>query len=128
MSQIIKYHYPYWVWEDFKNGMYNTTLDLDTNETIDNCINLLKDAKVFYDCGIELLNKWPISVNQNLSNKSINRRSWLGAACCCYLYDAPEYVTRLAWKQLTELQQSQANEIANKIINEYERKNKSLHW
>lgn len=106
-------------WEDFKNGMYCGTSD-NNQEQIEKAKSLLSDSDLFYKTMHELLIKWPISSKVNLTNKGINRRSWLGHAACNFMYSIPEIVTRKAWNELSEIQQFNANTIAERFINEYE--------
>lgn len=124
MKQI--YHH-YEKWEDFLSGMYNLNDVLDKDKKVKNCIDLLSTPGEFYTVCKELLDKWPVSCDVNLSNKNQNRRAWLGAAACTYSFNAPEYLTRIAWGLLNKDVQDKANHVAEKIIFEYERKNTSLH-
>jgi hypothetical protein len=101
---MIQIYHKYTEWEDFQNGMFNTAFD---NESllITNAIKLLSDDVLFYQTAINVLNKWPISSDVNLSNNSSNRQSWVGQSACCYKY----------------------NVIADKIIIIYESKYKKIH-
>ncbi len=107
-------------WEDFKSGMYCGTTDKNP-DLIEKAKSLLSDNDLFYNTLKEILIKWPVASKVNLTNKGINRRSWLGHAACCYLYSIPEIITRKAWNELNELQQFNANTVAERFILEYEK-------
>jgi hypothetical protein len=123
MKQI--YH-PYWLWEDYKAGMYNTPYEI-YEVNICNCVELLCNSILFYETMQKLVNDWKYASEVNLTNKSCNRRAWLGAAACCYKLNQEEVITRFAWNRISNKQQSKANDIANRIINDYELKNHYLH-
>lgn len=99
----------------------------DEHNSIKLAINMLSDNDLFFETCCNILEHWPNSCDVNLSNKMQNRNAWLGAAACCYAYKCPEYVVRIAWANLTDLERYRANEVAKKIILIYEEKNRKLH-
>ena len=123
MKQI---YYPYWMWEDYLNGMYSDC-DLPIEEMISNSLIVLSDAAVFESIISSVFNNWPIATAVNLTNTSINRKAWLGWAACNYKYKTTEISTRIAWGRLSEIERHIANLVAEKQINEYERKNFTVH-
>lgn len=73
---------PYWEWEDFKNGMYETPLKQDEQIHINNAVILLSDTKMFLSvCKLVLLH-WKTAASVNLTNPSCNRRAWIGQLAC----------------------------------------------
>ena len=79
-----------------------------------------KFKELFLNTCIEVIENWTISTKVNLTNKQCNRKAWLGQASCNYKYKVPEILTRIAWSKLDIIQQYEANEIAQKVINSYE--------
>lgn len=120
-------YHKYEVWEDYKNGMYNDSDVLDKDKLVFESIKLLSSPDRFYNVMDKILKEWVNSCDENLSNKSINRRAWLGAAACSFNHKCPEYLTRIAWSLMNPDKQAQANNLATLIIEKYERKNKGLH-
>ena len=110
MKQI---HKPYYTWECYKNGMFD--IDKKQNEDL-----LIKKS-------VLVLSKWKNSTDNNLSNKNINRNSWIGQSACSYNHKCPELLTRIAWGNISELQRNKANNIAKKIIKIYEDKNRKIY-
>jgi hypothetical protein len=119
-------YHQYWSWEDYKNGMYSQN-DLNESDVVKNCIKLLTDLDLFYKNSILVIENWIISTEENLTNKSNNRRAWIGQSACCYYCKANEKQTKLAWKTITDKQKTDANLLADKIIKIYETKNRKIY-
>lgn len=123
MKQQKQFFIHYQKWEDFQNGMYRVKEENGKDLMVFNAINLLKNQEEFYSTMMDLINDWNISVKVNLTNNQQNKRAWLGAAACCYKYNVPEYLTRIAWNLLDKNYQVEANITAEKIITYYNNKN-----
>ena len=111
--------HPYWDWEDYKAGMWRK---LDKHEEN----RLLKIAKEFTSDWIlysqsmhRVVFEWPITMEHNLTNPSINQKAFVGHCAVCIEFGIPEYITRLAWKELTEKQKELANNAAQKAIDKW---------
>lgn len=119
MKQI---YVPYWKWECFKNGMWDSVNDKKTESL------LLKEAieftgnHVLYGKAMhKAIKTWNYSMLNFLSNKSINRRAYLGHCAVFIEKQIPEYIVRMAWKSLTEKQRILADNEAEKYIKEWEK-------
>jgi len=123
MKQIF---HPYHLWEDYQSGMYCGSFDGDPKQVIKAKL-ILSTPDLFKYILIRLVKEWPISSAVNLTNKSINRRAWLGAAACCFDSGVTETNTRQAWAELNDIQRFNANTIAEIIIKHYEEENTGLH-
>jgi len=121
-----KISYPYHLWEDFINGMFSLSHP-SPDTAIEQAQDLLRDPEMFFKVGIKVMADWPISSDENLSNASANRRAWIGQASCCYWTGVPETLTRKAWGRLSHNEKAIANNVADKIIRIYERRNRSIH-
>lgn len=108
-----QFYAPYTEWEDYQNGMYEMPNKEREFGMEEKAINVLKNP---YDSMLSVINKWKISTAHNLSKQATNKRSWLGQAACCYEYGIPEHVTRSVWNKLTENERNNANNIADQII------------
>lgn len=117
--------YPYEMWEDYKNGMYSRFAISD--EHVSKSKILLQDPIAFYNACVLLLSCWPIASAVNMTNKDQNRRAWLGAAACSYMYKCTEKSVRQAWHLLTEEEQKAANSVADRVIYQYEQSNIENH-
>lgn len=113
-------------WEDFKNGMYSTKKDSFEKMTNESFF-LLTNLNLFELACRNVIDKWPISSSENLTNHQTNRKAWLGQASCSYEYGSTELATKKAWFRMSEIQQFNANKVAEKVILTYDRKNRGLH-
>lgn len=124
MEQIFEH---YNKWEDYHAGLYSLNDVRDKHKKVFGCIELLQNDQYFYAACEKIMKEWPVSSGVNLSNRSQNRRAWLGAAACLLIHQAPEYLTRIAWGLLNKEEQNSANLVADKIIRKYERENSKVH-
>jgi hypothetical protein len=124
MDQI---YIKYTEWEDYKSGMYNLNNVFDKDIKVIGAIKTLSNPDLFYKACVKVEKLWPISCSVNLTNSSMNRKAWVGAACCMIENQCVEYLTRIAWGLLNNDKQIKANKIAETFIQEYERKNNTIH-
>ena len=78
---------------------------------------------------MEVVNHWPVSCENALTDYSLNRKAWIGHAACALAINCPEDIVRQAWKELSYEQQLLANEEARKAIQVWEynyRKSKGI--
>tara|TARA_Y100000310_G_scaffold325970_1_gene390242 strand:- start:221 stop:628 length:408 start_codon:yes stop_codon:yes gene_type:complete len=122
MRQIF---YPYWLWEDYQNGMYADPLDIE--KEVIRSSELLAASDCFDKCCGEVVESWPIATAVNLTNANTNRRAWLGQAACCLRHGATERAVRLAWKEITTEDRRRANCIANEWITKYADSSEGLY-
>jgi hypothetical protein len=80
------------------------------------------DSELYGNWMMQIIGRWRISCEHNLTDIGINRRAWIGHAACCLAINCPEDITRSAWKHLSEDQQSKANQKADFAIVSWERK------
>lgn len=123
MEQI--YH-KYTDWEDYKNGMFDSSSS-DRDQMISKSVLLLSNPDEFFKVSSLVLNNWTISADVNLSNVHSNRRSWVGQSACSFSHGCNEQLTRSAWSMMAYNDRNNANLVADKIIKEYERRNRKLH-
>lgn len=75
---------------------------------------------------MRVIDEWPISCEQNLSDTSQNRRAWIGHAACAIEINCPEDIVREAWHHLTDEQRRDANKQADIAIESWETRKKGL--
>lgn len=108
----------YTLWEDWKNGMYE---DKDDQELVRRAIVLLSTPKLLLLAMQKVTSVWTVSTEVNLSNRSRNRQAWMGQSACSLIYTVPENLTKEAWRSLTEDERTEANKIADQVIEEWEK-------
>ena len=106
------------MWEDYQGGMWKTDVD-NQDWCVEMATKHLSSPNEFYESALRMIAEWKIAAQVNLTNNSCNKKAWIGQASCCYKYGVPEYLTRIAWNQLTKEIQDAANDVAQKVINKW---------
>lgn len=83
-------------------------------------VEFMKDHKLFGKWMMQVTKMWKVACEQNLTDTSMNRRAWMGQSACNLAIGCPEYITRLAWWQLTDEEKRLANNEADKAISQWE--------
>ncbi len=120
---------PWYKWECYANGMWRTVTKNEEQELLLEAIKFTGNHILYGNAMLDVILEWPNSMLHFLSNPSINKRAYLGHCAACLAIGSPEYITRLAWKELTDKQRIDADYIAQETLNEYfnEIKNKGIH-
>jgi hypothetical protein len=119
-------YHPYWLWEDYKNGMYELNSNNEV-ELIEKSVNLLSNLTLFKEVALEVISKWIVSAKVNLTNPNCNKKAWLGQASCNYKYNVPEYLTRIAWSKLSDKQRINADNVAIEVIKIFNKENEKQY-
>lgn len=101
--------------EDFQNGMYGENKD-GRSERVKKSCEILGDKETCRKAMETVVSRWKNATEYNLSNDKINKKAWLGQACCSIYANIHEDETREGWELLTDNQREEANKIANEII------------
>lgn len=109
---------PYWEWEDWINGMWRKVENED--ELLKQAIEFTGDHEKYGSAMNEVIFAWPRTMLNSLTNKSINRRAFVGHCAVQNKINIPEYITRMAWKSLTNMQRILADIEAEKAIKNWE--------
>lgn len=88
----------------------------DRQSYTDKSAALMLDCKAFEAAMKRAVVEWPHSCEAALSASTMNHQAWMGHAGCAINHDAPEDLTRLAWRTLTQAQQDAANAAADRAI------------
>lgn len=115
-----KFAHPYWLWEDYQNGMFNDEM---TQDGIKKAMKVLGNPDECRKAMKRVLDEWQY-VSQTVLLTDIkfewsSNRSWLGASCCCIQCGCTQNEVRNAWWLLTDEQRDIANKIADDLIDEY---------
>lgn len=132
-KQMNRVYVPYWEWEDWLNGMWRKLTKEKEIEYLRKCINFTGNHILYGKAMRKVVIDWPNTMLNNITNTSMNKRAFLGHCACCYEFNCPEYITRLAWKYLTEEQRINADNEAQETIDwwienrmNYEKENKGI--
>jgi hypothetical protein len=88
----------------------------DRQSYVDKSAALMLDCGAFLQAMRKAVDEWPNSCEAALTASTMNHQAWIGHAGCAINHDAPEDLTRLAWRTLTQEQQDKANEAADIAI------------
>ncbi len=122
-------------WECFKAGMYEGAppAGYTADSAKEAYRDFLADAPRFSAAMQRVLDEWPNSCDQFLSNDSINRIAWLGQASMCIDTGVP-MCFRGGFKLLSAAQQKTANALAAEFFKKWIRskanavqQNQSVH-
>jgi hypothetical protein len=122
---VKKIYHPYWLWEEYINGMWRNETPEYERDNIQKIIEFTGNHIEYGNAMFEVIENWNYSCEDKLSNISINRKAWIGHAACCFKHGYPEYLVRQAWKQLTDKQRELANIQAENAIKQWERNQRS---
>ena len=89
-------------------------------EMINNAYLFTKDHTIYGKAMRDVVFVWQNSMLNFLSNMSINRKAYIGHCAVMNKIKIPEYIVRIAWKQLTEKEKYLANKEAEKTIKIWE--------
>lgn len=118
---IERIYHPYWMWEEVKFNMWGAVSN--KFEMLEWAIEFTGDAEKYGSWMMKVVSDWNCSCEHNLSNKTQNRKAWIGHAACAYANKCPEDIVRKAWSHLSEDQQIKANKKADEAIAAWENKN-----
>jgi len=107
------YHH-YLKCEEFSSQMWRQAEDKDA--AIAASAALMIDHAAFELACLRVVREWLFSCEANLTASVINHQAWIGHAACALNHGAPEDLTRLAWRTLTQEQQDLANLAADRAI------------
>lgn len=105
--------------EEFKSIMWQTSLGIDKQEKIQQCVRFMSDTDLFSAAMKLVVNEWPTSCEANLTNAGINQVAWLGQAAAAIAIECPEDITKESWGLLDNEKQVLANNAAKMHIKKW---------
>jgi hypothetical protein len=96
------------------------------SELLKKAIEFTGDAELYGKWMVEVSYKWKYSCEHHLTDMSINRKAYIGHCAVCLALGIPEYITRLAWHNLSEQQQIDANRKAEIAIKMWEKRQEGI--
>lgn len=124
--------HPWNKWECFKNGFYNSCLDINmTKEEAQKQYYIFLSNSIQFENALKkVIKEWKYSCEHFLTNKSINRIAWLGQASIAQAKGLPAEA-RGGFNLLSKEQQNKADSLAEKYLNiwkrKHEKKNKKIY-
>ena len=97
-------------------GMWSIPPAGERQHLIDAAEQVMANPDQFRDAMRRALTDWPRSAAVALTNPSLNHKAWIGHAGCYLATGSPEETTRLAWHNLDDGEQLEANQAAADVI------------
>lgn len=110
---------PYWEWEDFHAGMWRKVHPHEEAKMLKIAVDFTGDHVRYGSAMKEVVDAWPRTMINSLTNRSINKRAFLGHCAVCFKLGIPEYITRAAWKELKPRQQELADKVAQETVDQW---------
>jgi hypothetical protein len=114
--KIKRIFHHYQLMEEYQSPMWKVVPPDQREALVLKSAALMIDSKSFHLACVRVLREWPKSCEANLSATVINHQAWIGHASCALNHGAPEDLTRLGWRMLTQEQQDLANAAADIAI------------
>ena len=92
----------------------------DRQEFLTQAVEFTGNAELYGNYMMQVAKEWHYSCEHNLTDKSQNRRAWIGHAAAALALGCPEDIVRAAWSELSERQQAEANAKADEAIRWWE--------
>lgn len=105
-------------WEEIQYNMWGAVDDRALY--LQNAIEFTGNWDLYGDHMDLVVQEWPISCENALTDYSLNRKAWVGHAACALYMNCPEDITRKAWGYLTDEQRKMANRRAAIAIRTWE--------
>lgn len=116
--RIERVYHPVCDWEEVNHNMYG---DVDDRKKwLSKAIAFTGDHLLYGRFMMRVINEWPVSCENALTDLTINRKAWVGHAAVALALGCPEDITREAWGLLTDEQRILANNQAKRAIDEWE--------
>lgn len=122
LKKIKRVYHHYQKCEEYKTDMWRVAPIEARQELQEKSASLMKDVNGFEAAMMKVVDEWEFSCEANLSASVINHQAWMGHAGCAINHNAPEDITRLAWRTLTSDEQDKANAAADRAIAAWRKK------
>ncbi len=118
MKKFNRVWHPFHLWEEVNFNMWGRVSN--RSEFIKKAIEFTGNYKLYGSFMDRVVNEWPVSCENALTDYYMNRKAWIGHAACALAIGCPEDITRQAWKELSYEQQYLANKEASRAISSWE--------
>ena len=125
---MVRVYRHYLEWEEIHYNMWGT---VDNKKLwLQAAIAFTGNHSLYGYFMIRVINEWPVSCENALTDININKKAWVGHAATALGIGCPEDITRQAWGYLTNEQRILANKEAQRAIDTWEnvyRENNQLY-
>lgn len=119
-------YHPWDKWEEISHNMWGEA----DKSIMPEVISFTADHALYGKYMMQIVEQWPISCENALTDYRLNRKAWVGHAACALAHRWPQHIVREAWGKLTDEQRILANKEASRAIQHWEynyAESKGLH-
>ena len=116
--KVERIYHPVHLWEEMQYNMWGTVEDKTV--ALQEAIEFTGQHELYGSFMRRVIVEWPYSCENALTDRSINRKAWLGHAASALALQIPENIIRQAWGHLTDDQRYRANNEARAAIIDWE--------
>lgn len=113
-----KIWHPWWLWEDYKAGFYETLTGIKKQRGEEIYAEFLSSRVKFNNTLVRVTKYWKYSCEHNLTCKSMNRIAYLGQSSVCFRYSIPS-CCRGGFMLLDKMEREEANNLALYWLNKW---------
>ena len=106
--------------EEYNSNMWKTVPPPMREGMVIASRELMLDCHAFEASMRRAVDEWPNSCEAALTATVMNHQAWMGHAGCALNHGAPEDLTRMAWRTLSQQEQDAANAAADRAIEYWE--------
>ena len=110
-------------WEEIRYNMWGSVKN--RRRCIERAVIFTGNHRLYGRYMLRVVNEWPRSCLNAMTDSSLNRRAWIGHAACALAIQCPEDITRQAWGLLSHEQRVLANEQADRAIQAWEMRHRT---
>jgi len=114
MRKLKRVYHPHNKWEEIKFNMWGDVVDV--KGWLEKAIAFTGDHELYGSYMFRVIDEWPISCENALTDQYINKKAWIGQAAVALAIKCPGHITRKAWRDLTDEQKFLANKQAERAI------------
>jgi len=118
MKKLKRIWRPIETWEEIPAGMWSEVQS--RAEHLARAIEFTGDHERYGRYMMRVVEEWPNSCANALTDYSLNRKAWIGHAACALAIGCPEDIVRQAWGLLSDEQRALANRQADRAIQSWE--------
>ena len=116
--KLKRVYHPHNEWEEIKYNMWGSISD--EKAWLEKAVSFTGDHELYGSFMFDVIKQWPVSCENALTDQYINKKAWVGHAAAALALRLPEYITRKAWRDLTDEQKFLANKQAERAIRTWE--------
>lgn len=115
--RLERVYHPVWDWEEMRTPMWD-----GLSCSLEDAVAFTGDHLAYGLAMRRVIDDWPVSCENALTNYNINRKAWLGHAAAALEIGSSEQNTRKAWGVLNDWQRALANREAARHIGIWEKR------